>query len=159
MSIDKENTPPWGDPNHPGSDWTSYSFGQMDHYPVFIRDGEDLVTTDYICYKQDSEETYVKGTMGKDSPIYHRSLHTCPQPNPNLNNPCHIHNDHLHIFQLESTVKELVDRTIHALGDPGITAEVTHYCSLFDRCSTALHHLRLTEEELCRTSDKLIPVE
>jgi hypothetical protein len=102
----------------------------MDHYPVFIRDGEDLITADYIRYKQDCEETYIEGTMGKGSPIYCKSLHARPQPNPNLDNSRHICNDHLHIFQPESTIKELVDRAVHALGDPGVTAEVTHYRSL-----------------------------
>jgi hypothetical protein len=72
----------------------------MDHYLVFIRDGEDLITADYIHYKQDSEETYIEGTMGKDSPIYCRGLHACPQPNPNLDNPCHIRDDHFHIFHV-----------------------------------------------------------
>jgi hypothetical protein len=109
MSTDEESAPPRGDPNHPGPDWTSYSFGQTDHYPVFIRDGEDLITMDYIHYKQDNEETYIKGTMGKGSPIYRKSLHACPQLNPNLDNPRHIRDDHLHIFQPESTVKELID--------------------------------------------------
>jgi hypothetical protein len=153
MGLDEENPPLRGDPNHPGPDRTRYSFGQTDHYPVFIRDGEDLITADYICYKQDGEETYIEGTMGRNSPIYRKSLHTCPQPNPNLDNPRHIHNDHLHIFQPESTIKELVDCTVHALGDPGVTTKVTRYRSLFDRHSTALCRLRLTEEELRRTSN------
>jgi hypothetical protein len=133
MSIDKGSPPPQRIPNHPGPNWTSYSFGQMDHYPVFIRDREDLITADYIRYKQDGEETYIKGTMGKNSPIYRRSLHARPQPNPNLDNPCHIRDDHLHIFQPESMVRELIDHAVHALGDPGITVEVVCYHSLCHR--------------------------
>jgi hypothetical protein len=36
-------------PEHPGGNWIEYSFGQTDHYPVIIDDGEDRVTTVMPC--------------------------------------------------------------------------------------------------------------
>jgi hypothetical protein len=97
-SSDKEEGNGDTDSQHPVGNWIEYSFGQTDHYPVIIDDGDDQVTTNYICYVFDGEENYVKGTNHKKGPIYHLTLHACPQLQPNFDNDKQIRDNHLNVF-------------------------------------------------------------
>ena len=79
----------------------------------------------YIRYVFDGEETILEGCDGKQTPIYRKALHACcAETRPNLRDDKLIRDDHLHVLHPQAALKELVDKHIHAINDPGVTAEV-----------------------------------
>jgi hypothetical protein len=146
-------------PEHPGGNWIEYSFGQTDHYPVIIDDGEDQVTTNYIRYVFDGEETYVEGTNHKNGPIYRLALHARPQLQPNFDNDKQIRDDHLNVFHPESSLRDFVDQAVHNIADPGLTADLVRYRSRKARHATLLRRLQAAEEALLENTEALVGVE
>ena len=48
---------------------------------------------------------------------------------PNLHDDKLIRDDHLHVLHPQASLKELVDRHVHTINDPGVTAEVVRFRS------------------------------
>src|SRR5712671_6728655 len=119
---DKEN-----DRIHPGPTWMRYDLRNPEHYRLEIPEHNHITSAArYIRYVFDGEETILEGCDGKQTPIYHKALHArSADTRPNLRDDKFIRDDHLHVLHPQASLKELVDRHIHAINDPGVTADVT----------------------------------
>jgi len=142
--------------NHPGPTWMCYDRTNAEHYHIDIpKDGMTSATL-FICYVFDSEEMIVEGCNGKHSPIYRKALYTCSADTcPNLHNDKLIRDDHLHVFHPQASLKELVDRHIHTINDPGVTAEVVRFRSQTSRHATFSACLKSLEEDIRMNDDAL----
>jgi len=104
----------------------------------------------------DGEETILEGCDGKQTPIYRKVLHArSADTRPNLRNDKLIRDDHLHVLHPQASLKELVDRHIHAINDPGVTAEVVRFRSQTTRRATFSAHLKSLEEDIRMNDDAL----
>jgi len=117
---DKEN-----EHDYLGPTWMGYDQTNVEHYHINIPKGNMTSAALFICYVFDGKETILEGCDGKHGPIYCKALYTCSaDTHPNLCNDKLIHNDHLHVLHLQASLKDLVDRHIHRINNPGVTAEV-----------------------------------
>jgi len=104
----------------------------------------------------DGEETILEGCDGKQTPIYRKVLHArSADTRPNLCDDKLIWDDHLHVLHPQANLKELMDRHIHAINDPGVTAEVVRFCSQTTRCATFSACLKSLEEDIRMNDDTL----
>jgi len=111
--------------DHPGPTWMCYDRMNAEHYCIDIPEDSMTSTALFIHYIFNGEETILEGCNGKQTPIYCKALHTCSADTcPNLCDDKLIRDDHLHVLHPQASLKELVDRHIHAINDPGVTAEV-----------------------------------
>jgi len=149
---DKEN-----DRNHPGPTWMRYDRTNPEHYPIDIPEHDNMTsTTLYIHYVFDGEETILEGCDGKQTPIYRKALHVrSADTRPNLHDDKLIRDDHLHVLHPQANLKELVDQHIHAINDPGVTAEVMRFHSQTTRCATFSACLKSLEEDIRMNDDAL----
>jgi len=122
---DKEN-----DCIHPGPTWMQYDGNNPEHYRIDIPQGDMTSAALFIRYVFDGEETILEGCDGKQTPIYRKTLHArSADTRPNLRDDKLIRDDHLHVLHPHASLKELVDKHIHAINDPGVTAEVVRFRS------------------------------
>src|SRR5712672_4584333 len=129
---DKEN-----DRIHPGLTWMRYDRNNPEHYRIDIPEGDMTSAALFICYVFDGEETIVEGCDGKQTPIYRKTLHARSADSPpDLRDDKLIRDDHLHVLHSHSNLKELVDKHIHAINDPGVTAEVVRFRAQTTRRAT-----------------------
>jgi len=129
---DKEN-----DRIHPGPSWMRYDRNNAEHYHIDIPEGDMTSPALFIRYVFDGEETILEGCDGKQTPIYRKALHArSADTRPNLRNDKLIRDDHLHVLHPNGGLKELVDKHIHAINDPGVTAEVIRFRSQTTRRAT-----------------------
>jgi len=121
---DKEN-----DRIHPGPTWMRYDKNNAGHYRIDIPEYDNMTSAAiFIRYVFDGEETILEGCDGKQTPIYRKALHArSADTRPNLRDDKLIRDDHLHVLHPQASLKELVDRHIHTINDPGITAEVVRF--------------------------------
>src|SRR5882672_8982804 len=134
------------------------------HYRIDIPEGDMTSSALYIRYVFDGEETILEGCDGKQTPIYRKALHACSaDTRPNLHNDKLIRDDHLHILHPQANLKELMDRHIHAINDPGVTAEVVRFRSqttrhaMFSACLKSLEEdIRMNDDALFKTRRHLI---
>ena len=66
-----------------------------------------------------------------------------------------IRDDHLHVLHPQSSVKELVDKHIHAINDPGVLAEAVRFRSQTTRRATYNARLKSLEEDIRMNDDAL----
>jgi len=131
--------------------WIRYDRTKADHYRIDIPKGDLTSAALYIRYVFDGEETILEGCNGKHSPIYHKALHArSADTHPNLRDNKLIRNNHLHVLHPQANLKELVDKHIHAIGDPGITTEVVRF-----RSQTTSARLKSLEEDIRMNDDVL----
>jgi len=149
---DKEN-----DRIHPGLTWMRYDPRNPEHYRLDIPEHDHMTSSArYIRYVFDGEETILEGCDGKQTPIYRKALHACSaDTRPNLRDDKLIRDDHLHVFHPQAALKELVDRHIHAINDPGVTAEVVRFRSQTTRHATFSARLKSLEEDIRMNDDAL----
>jgi len=149
---DKEN-----DRIHPGPTWMRYDSRNPGHYRLEIPEHDHMTSAArYIRYVFDGEETILEGCDGKQTPIYRKALHArSADTRPNLRDDKLIRDDHLHVLHPSASLKELVDRHIHAINDPGITAEVVRFRSQTTRRATFSARLKSLEEDIRMNDDAL----
>src|SRR5712671_5845715 len=148
---DKEN-----DRIHPGPTWMRYDRNDPGHYRIDIPEGDMTSTALFIRYVFDGEETIVEGCDGKQTPVYCKALHAhSADTRPNLRNDKLIRDDHLHVLHSQSNLKELVDKHIHAINDPGVTAEVVRFRAQTTRRATYNARLKSLEEDIRMNDDAL----
>jgi len=150
---DKEN-----DRIHPGPTWMHYDRDNAEHYCIDIPKGDMTSPALFIRYVFNSEETILEGCDGKQTPIYRKALHarstdTCP----NLRNDKLIRDDHLHVLHPQASLKELIDKHVHAINDPGVLAEVVRFRSQTTRRATYNTRLKSLEEDI-RMNDDVSPL-
>jgi len=98
----------------------------------------------------------LEGCDGKQTPIYRKALHArSADSRPNLRDDKLIRDDHLHVFHPHATLKELVDKHLHAINDPGITAEVVRFRAQTTRRGTFNARLKSLEEDIRMNDDAL----
>jgi len=148
---DKEN-----DRRHPGPTWMHYDRNNAEHYRIDIPEDGMSCAALYIHYVFDGEEMILEGCDGKQTPIYRKALHTRSADTcPNLHDDKLIQDDHLHVLHPQASLKELVDRHIHAINDPGVTAEVVRFHSQTTRRATFSAQLKSLEEDIRMNNDAL----
>src|SRR5712672_1387719 len=149
---DKEN-----DRSHPGPTWMCYDPRNPEHYRLDIPEHDHMTSSArYIRYVFDGEETILEGCDGKQTPIYRKALHArSADTRPNLCDDKLIRDDHLHVLHPQASLKELVDKHIHAINDPGVTAEVVRFRSQTTRRATFNAHLKSLEEDIRMNDDAL----
>jgi len=148
---DKEN-----DRIHPGPTWMRYDRDNAGHYRIDIPEGDMTSPALFIRYVFDGKETILEGCDGKQTPIYRKALHArSVDTRPNLHNDKLIWDDHLHVLHPQASLKELVDKHVHAINDPGVTAEVVRFCSQTTRRATYNAHLKSLEEDIQMNDDAL----
>jgi len=148
---DKEN-----DHIHPGPTWMHYDRNNAEHYRIDVPEGDMTSPTLFIRYVFDGEETILEGCDGKQTPIYRKALHACSaDTRPNLRDDKLIRDDHLHILHPQASLKELVDKHIHAINDPGVIAEVIRFRSQTTRHATLSACLKSLEEDIRMNDDAL----
>jgi len=104
----------------------------------------------------DGEETILEGCDGKQTPVYHKALYArSADTRPNLRDDKLIRDDHLHVLHPNGGLKELVDKHIHAINDPGVTAEVIRFRSQTTRRATFSARLKSLEEDIRMNDDAL----
>src|SRR5712672_2476426 len=150
---DKEN-----DRIHPGPTWMHYNPRNPEHYRLEIPEHNHMTSAArYIRYMFDGEETILEGCDGKQAPIYRKALHArSADTRPNLRDDKLIRDDHLHVLHPQASLKELVDRHIHAINDPGVTAEVVRFRSQTTRRATFSTRLKSLEEDIRMNDDTLL---
>jgi len=142
---------------HPGPTWMHYDKNNVGHYRIDIPEHDNMTSAAlFIRYVFDGKETILEGCDGKQTPIYRKALHarsadTCP----NICDDKLIRDDHLHVLHPQASLKELVDRHIHAINDPGVTAEVVRFCTQTTRCGTFSARLKSLEEDIRMNDDAL----
>jgi len=148
---DKEN-----ERNHLGLTWMRYDRTNAEHYRIDIPKGNMTSAALFIRYIFDGEETIVEGCDGKQAPIYRKVLHMrSADTRPNLHNDKLIRDDHLHVLHPKASLKELVDRHIHTINDPGVIAEVVRFRSQTSRHTTFNACLKSLEEDIRMNDDAL----
>jgi len=148
---DKEN-----DRIHPGPSWMRYDRNNPRHYRIDIPEGDMTSTALFIRYVFDGEETILEGCDGKQTPVYRKALHArSADTRPNLHDDKLIRDDHLHILHPQNNIKELVDKHLHAINDPGVTAEVVRFRSQTTRRATFNARLKSLEEDIRMNDDAL----
>jgi len=149
---DKEN-----DRIHPGPTWMRYDRNNAGHYRIDIPENDNMTSAAlFIRYVFDGEETILEGCDGKQTPIYCKALHArSADSRPNLRDDKLIRDDHLHVFHPHATLKELVDKHLHAINDPGITAEVVRFRAQTTRRGTFNARLKSLEEDIRMNDDAL----
>jgi len=148
---DKEN-----DRIHPGPSWMRYDRNNPEHYRIDIPEGDMTSVALFIRYVFDGEETILEGCDGKQTPIYRKALHACSaDTRPNLRDDKLIRDDHLHVLHPQASLKELVDKHIHAINDPGVTTEVVRFHAQTTRRAMFNACLKSLEEDIRMNDDAL----
>src|SRR5712675_3348115 len=78
----------------------------------------------------DAMKNVVKSELGVEFPLRRRGKvgHGGGMSSRSVHDKL-IRDDHLHVLHPQASLKELVDRHIHAINDPGVTAEVVRFRS------------------------------
>src|SRR5712671_3064562 len=126
-----------------------YDQTNAEHYHIDIPKGNMTSAALFICYIFNGKEMILEGCNGKHGPIYRKALHTCSaDTRPNLCDNKLIYDDHLHVLHPQANLKDLVDRHIHMINNPGITVEVVWFRSQTARRTTFAAHLKSLEEDI-----------
>jgi len=122
---------------HPGPSWMRYDRNNAEHYRIDIPEGDMTSPALFIRYVFNGEETILEGCDGKQTPIYRKALHArSADTRPNLCDDKLIRDDHLHVLHPQASLKELMDKHIHAINDPRVMAEVVRFRSQTTRRTT-----------------------
>jgi len=141
---------------HLGPTWMRYDSNNPEHYRIDLPEGDMTSPALFIRYVFDGEETILEGCDGKQTPIYRKALHAhSADTHPNLHNDKLIRDDHLHVLHPQASLKELVDKHIHAICDPGVTAEVVRFHAQTTRRATYSARLKSLEEDIRMNDDAL----
>jgi len=133
------------DDNHPGEGWFVYNEHNPEHYVIAAEGSEDIHATKYIQYAITSDGTFIEGCDKKGGEKFRKPLQAHSEnARPNLINNGQIRDDQLHSLAPMSRLRDMVDRHIHDMKDPGLTADVARY-----RAQVAL------QEELTTTAKSL----
>jgi len=149
LTLSDEDSDKENDRIHPGPTGMRYDRNNAEHYRIDIPKGNMTSPTLFIRYVFDGEETILEGCDGKQTPIYRKVLHArSADTRPNLRNDKLIRDDHLHVLHPQASLKELVDKHIHAINDPGVTAEVVRFRVQTTRRATYNTRLKSLEEDI-----------
>jgi hypothetical protein len=111
------------DPFSKESTWVDYEEGGVRH------------TCKWIRYHIRSPNPQVEGCQGPATKIYSRDLHANPCAAPNFTEPRFFRDDSLQIFHPTHTSRNLVDRAVADLHDPGLEADILHFRHYMGECN------------------------
>jgi len=134
-----------------------YDKNNAEHYRIDIPEHDNMTSAAlFIRYVFDGEETILEGCDGKQTPIYRKALYArSADTHPNIRDNKLIRDDHLHVLHPQVSLKELMDRHIHAINDPGITAEVVRFRAQTTRRGMFSARLKSLEEDIRMNDDTL----
>src|SRR5712672_3638867 len=138
----KENRPD----KHPGEDWLVFDPNNQEHYVVVAEDAAgDVHAARYIKYVMTEDGPMVYGCDGKGAEVFKKPLQARSEDvRPNLLDNGQIWDDLLYALAPASKLRDMVDRHVHDMKDPGLTADIARY-----RAQTT------TQEELTAQAKKL----
>jgi len=139
---DKENH----NDEHPGEGWITYDPNNQEHYVVAAEDAAgDVHAAHYIKYVMTDDGPFVHGCDKKGAEVFKKPLQARSEDaRPNLLDNGQIRDDLLYALAPTSKLRDMVDRHVHDMKDPGLTADIARY-----RARTA------TQEELTAQAKKL----
>jgi len=145
LSTDDEGSDKENDDDHPGPGWLIYNAKNPKHYIIATEKDDDIHAAKYIQYELTSEGSFIEGCDKKGGEVFRKPLQArSKDARPNLIDNGLIRDNHLHSLAPTSKLRDMVDRHIHSMRDPGLTADVARYCA-----QTAL------QEELANTTKAL----
>jgi len=139
---DKENH----DDTHPGEGWITFDPNNREHYVVAAEDAAgDVHAAKFIKYVMTEDGPFVHGCDRKGAEVFKKPLEARSEDaRPNLLDNGQIRDDLLYALAPTSKLRDMVDRHVHDMKDPGLTADIARY-----RARTA------TQEELTAQAKKL----
>jgi len=139
---DKENH----DDEHPGEGWMAFDPNNQEHYVVAAEDDTGNVhAAQFIKYVMTDDGPFVHGCDKKGAEVFKKPLQARSEDaRPNLLDNRQIRDDLLYTLAPTSKLRDMVDRHVHDMRDPGLSADIARY-----RARTA------TQEELTAQAKKL----
>jgi len=136
--------------------WFIYDSNNPKHYVITAEKNEDVHTAKYIRYTTTDDGVFIEGCDKKGGEVFRKPLQARSEDVwPNLINNGLIRDDQLHSLVPTSRLRDMVDCHIHAMKDPGLTADVARF-----RTQTALQeelkeHLRNNHDDLLTTTHRV----
>jgi len=122
---DKENH----DNDHPREGWFVYDLNNPEHYVIATEDATgDIHVAKYIKYTMTDNGPIIEGCDKKGGEVFKKPLQACSKDaRPNLIDNGQIRDDLLYALAPKSKLHDMVDRHVHAMKDPGLTANIARY--------------------------------
>jgi len=122
------------DNDHPGMGWFVYNSNNPEHYVIVAEKDEDIHAAKYIRYTITDNGAFIEGCDKKGGEVFQKPLQVRSEDTwPNLIDNGLIRDDQLHSLAPTSRLRDMVDRHIHTMKDPGLTVDVARF-----RAQTAL---------------------
>jgi len=158
---DKENI----DDDHPGEGWFVFTQDNPEHYLVVAEDATgDIHAARYIKYMMTDDGPFVHGCDRKGAEIFKKPLQARSEDaQPNLLDNGQIRDDLLYAIAPTSKLRDMVDRHVHDMKDPGLTADIARYRArtatqeeLTTQAKKLKEHLHSNHDDLVATTHRLI---